>query len=358
MPRAPDPEATTNGAPLAYFWGDDVLALRRAVERLARNLGPAGEPLQVWRAEGSAATGLDELALRLGTAPLFGGGLLAVVTDPLALLRSKADRERTVALIERVAAGNAIAFTELLGTGAREPAAASAALREAIARAGGHVQRLQAPRSGQLAAWIADRAAELGIRIEPPAVKLLAERLGGGVREGDADRRYQTELAEAQLELLALYRPAGPVRRVDVEALVAPAVPASAWAFLDAVATRHVREATALATRLAAEGTPLQVTVTQLHRRLRQLLELRARMAGGAARRDLVRELRLNPYRAEILFRQAMAWEPTELQTALEALLEVDLASKGLAADARHGAGGMSGPLALALWLSEQVPPR
>jgi hypothetical protein len=81
-------------------------------------------------------------------------------------------------------------------------------------------------------------------------------------------------------------------------------------------------------------------------------------MAGGAARRDLVRELRLNPYRAEILFRQAMAWEPTELQTALESLLEVDLASKGLAADARHGAGGMSGPLALALWLAEQVPPR
>jgi DNA polymerase III delta subunit len=211
LPRAPDSESTTNGAPLAYLWGDDVLALRRAVERLARDLGTAGEPLHVWRAEGSAATDFDELALRLGTAPLFGGGLLAVVAEPLALLRSKADRERAVALLERVATGNALVFTELLGTGGREPAAASAALREAIARAGGRVQRLQAPRSGQLAAWIAERAAELGIRIEPPAVKLLAERLGGGVREDDADRRYQTELAEAQLELLALYRPAGPV---------------------------------------------------------------------------------------------------------------------------------------------------
>ena len=345
-------------APLAYFWGDDVLGLRRAVERFARDLAPEGEPLEPWRPDPFDPGALDELAMRLGTAPLFGGGVCAVVAEPVALLRSKADQDRLVALVAGVAPGNALAFTEQAGGGAREPAAASGRLREAIAQAGGVVRHLEAPRAGQLGPWIATRAAELGIGIEPAAVALLADRIGGSVREGDVDRSRQTEQAEASLQLLALYRPGGPVHRADVDALVAPSVPTSTWAFLDAVGGRKVRQATALADALLASGSPLQVLVTQLHHRLRQLLEIRERIADGAAPSDLVRTLRLNPYRAEILARQAMAWEPSDLETAVRGLLAVDLASKGLSADGRRGAGGMTGPLALGLWLAECVAAR
>ena len=342
-------------APLAYFWGDDVLALRRATERFSRDLAEGGEPLESWRADPLDATVFETLAMRLGTAPLFSGGVCAVVPEPLGMLRSKAGQDRMLALIDGVAPGNALAFTELVSSGAREAASASARLRDAIERAGGVVRHLEAPRAGELVPWIATRAAELGIRIEAPAVQLLAERIGGGVRAGDVDRTRQTELAEAQIEMLGLYRPDGPVTRADVDALVTPTVPASAWAFLDAVGTRRVRDATLLAARLLEEGVALPVIVTQLHRRLRQLLEVRDRIAGGTAPRDLVRSLHLNPYRAEILARQAMAWDPDELQTALGALLEVDLASKGMAADARHGAAGMTGSLALGLWLAERM---
>ncbi len=345
----------TMAARLAYFWGDDVLALRRATERLARDLAAGGEPLESWRADPSDPTAFETLAMRLGTAPLFGGGVCAIVPEPLVMLRSKADQDRALALIDGVAPGNALAFTELVSSGAREAAAASARLRDAVEQAGGVVRHLEAPRAGELEPWIAARAAELGVRLEAPALKLLAERIGGGVRAGDVDRTRQTELAEAQLEMLGLYRPDGPVRRADVDALVTPTVPASAWAFLDAVGGRRVHDATMLAARLLDDGVALQVIVTQLHRRLRQLLEVRERIAGGAAPRDLVRLLRLNPYRAEILARQAMAWDPDELQSALCALLEVDLASKGTAADARHGAAGMTGSLALGLWLAERM---
>ena len=342
-------------APLAYFWGDDVLALRRATERFTRDLADGGEPLEPWRADPLDATAFETLAMRLGTAPLFSGGVCAIIPEPLGMLRSKADQERTLALIDGVAPGNALVFTELVSSGTREAAAASGRLREAIERAGGVVRHLEAPRAGELEPWIAARAAELGVRLDPAAVRLLAERIGGGVRTGDVDRTRQTELAESHLELLGLYRPNGPVSRADVDALVTPTVPASAWAFLDAVGTRHVHEATRLAARLLEEGVALPVIVTQLHRRLRQLLEVRDRIAGGAAPRDLVRLLHLNPYRAEILSRQAMAWDPDDLQLALSALLEVDLASKGLAADARHGAAGMTGSLALGLWLAERM---
>ncbi len=345
-------------APLAFFWGDDVLELRRAVERFARGLAPEGAPLETWRPDPSDPGALDELAMRLGTAPLFGGGVCAVVADPAAVLRTKAEQDRLLALVAGVAPGNALVFTEQVAGGAREPAAASGRLREAVTQAGGVVQRLEAPRAGQLGPWIAARAAELGMRIEPAAVALLAERIGGSVREGDVDRSRQTEQAEASLHLLALYRPGGPVRRADVDALVSPSVPTSTWAFLDAVGGRKVRQATTLAEALLASGSPLPVLVTQLHRRLRQLLEIRERIADGASPADLVRTLHLNPYRAEILARQAMAWEPTDLEAAVRGLLAVDLASKGLSEDGRRGAGAMTGPLALGLWLAECVAAR
>ena len=164
-----------------------------------------------------------------------------------------------------------------------------------------------------------------------------------------------TELAEAHLKLLALYRPAARVRREDVDLLVAPAVPASTWAFLDAVGTRRAGEASAIASALLATGTALPIVVTQLHRRLRQLLGIRDRLAHGAAPGDMVRLLRLHPYRAETLARQAMHWDIPALEAALDALLEVDLASKGLSSDARRGAAPMTGPLALGLWLAERV---
>jgi DNA polymerase III delta subunit len=345
------------GAPLAYFWGDDAFGLRRSVEQFGRDLENGGQPVETWHADPADGAVFDALTLRLGTAPLFGGGVVAVVPDPVALLRSREDQDRVVALLDRVAPGNGLVFTELSASGAREPAAASARVREAIERAGGTVRRLQAPPPGRLEPWIAGRAAELGIDVEPGAVRLLAERVGGGVREGDVDRRRQTELADAHLQLLALYRVGARVRREDVELLVTPTVPASTWAFLDAVGTRRAGDAAALASALLAEGTALAIIVTQLHRRLRQLLEIRDRLAHGAAPGDLVRLLKLNPFRAEILARQAMHWDVTALEAALDGLLEIDLASKGLAADARSSSAPMTGPLALGLWLVERVAP-
>ena len=219
------------------------------------------------------------------------------------------------------------------------------------------VRHIVAPRGDQLGLWIASRAREIGMRLDRDAAQVLADLVNGSVRENDVDRRRQTELAESELRLLALYRPGVAVRRGDVEALVEASSAVSTWAFLDAAATRNGRRAALLAGRLLASGKPVPVVVTQLHRRLRQLLEIRARLAGGATPADLVRLLRLNAYRAGILVGQARAWELHELEAALDGLLEVDLASKGTAADGRGSSAGMTGPLALGLWLADHVRP-
>jgi DNA polymerase III delta subunit len=199
-----------------------------------------------------------------------------------------------------------------------------------------------------MARWISDRAAERGIRITAPAAALLAERVGANVRERDVDRRRQGELAVSELEKLALYRLDGQIGPEDVKALVADAVPGSMWAFLDAVGMRRAGEAAELADRL--DDVPGPVLVVHLHRRLRELIQIADLLAAGTPAATLVRALKLNPYRAEMLANQARTWTLPELDAALAGLLELDATLKG-----HDGGGELRRASTVTLWIAERV---
>jgi DNA polymerase III delta subunit len=229
-------------------------------------------------------------------------------------------------------------------------------LSDAVAEAGGRVRRFPAMTRDRLEAWVVRRASELGIGLGPGAARLLTERVGGYVREGDVDRRRQAELAASEMEKLALLRPGGVVTRADVDELVPEAIPGSTWAFLDAVAARRTGEASRLAERLLAQAMPLPVIISQLHRRLRELLIVREHLATGARPAELVRRMRLQPYRAQKLAEQATTWAMPELEDALTGLMELDLSSKGIAPDG--GPAPLSdarSALAFHVWLAERV---
>ncbi len=311
-------------------------------------LAPPGEHLDVWRTsadedgtEGEEASTpvarrrarmLDAIEERLATAPLFGPGTLVHVRQPAGLLAEASARDRLVALVTIIPPGNALCVTDLLAGAARTPAA-KGVLRDAVREAGGLVTEFQVPMGGRLESWLVERAAELGSTLEPVAAHLLAERIGGHVREGDVDRRRRTELADAELQKLALYRPAGMISRADVEALVSESIPGSTWAFLDAVGSRDAAGASVIVDRLLASSTPTPVLVTQLHRRLRELLLVREHLEAGSKPPQIVRDMKLQPFRAQKLTEQARRWSLEALEAALEDLLALDLRSKGISLD-------------------------
>ncbi|MFI5254811.1 MAG: DNA polymerase III subunit delta [Candidatus Limnocylindrales bacterium] len=364
-------QATTESGPrrsppnLAYLWGEDAYGIERGLVALAAALGEPGTPLQVWHADadtetagagaGRAARLLDRIAERVGTAPLFGGGTLVVVRQPGALLAEKATRERLLRLAGDVPPGNGLAFSELVDGQARRSTAANP-LRDAVVVLHGTVREYPALTRERMERFAEERATELGLRLGPGAARLLAERVGAYVREGDVDRRRQAELASGELEKLALYRPGGTATREDVAELVGEAVPGSAWAFLDAVGERRAGDAAHLAEQLLAGGTVLPVLISQLHRRLRELIVIRDHLAAGTSRPDLVRILKLHPGRAGFLVAQAGRWDARELDQGLEGLLELDLASKGIPG---HGGSISSrdegGALALQAWIAGSV---
>ena len=333
---------------IGYYWGDDEYGLERAALALGqRAAGLDGEPPMPWRTTGAGSRAAD-IAERVATATLFGGGTLVIVEDPGPLVRAKAERDALLAAVAAVAPGNALAFVEPIdGTGRRPKSLED--LAAAVGEAGGEVRQVMAPREGGMARWIEDRAAERGVRLERGAAEALARKVGAFVREGDVDRRRQGRLAVAELEKLAVYRLDDPVRPEDVDALVADAVPGSTWAFLDAVGARKVREAADLLERLL-ETTPEPVLVAVLHRRVRELLMVADHRERGETVQATARALKLKEFPARKLWEQGMAWRQDELVGALDGLLELDATLKG---EGASDAGRRR--LAFSLWLAERV---
>jgi competence protein ComEC len=338
---------------LAYYRGDDGWSLDRAADRVAERLQQdSGERPERWRVPGAEASAAA-IGERVATAPLFGGGTVAVVVDPAPLLRAKAEREALEASLAVVAPGNALVFVEQGDAGSKRSAALQA-LEAAVLKAGGESRTFKAPKAGELAGWITARATERGMQLHPSAARELARRVGGFVNEGDVDRQRMGALAVAELDKLALYRPYEPVSEDDVKALVAEVVPDSTWAFLDAVAERRVAIAGPALDRLL-ETTPEPVITVQLHRRLRELLiaaDLTSRRARPA---DIVKAIGGHPFRAQKLAEQARAWSVDELEDALEGVQDLDAMVKG-APDA--GSTDRQRRLAFALWIGERIGPR
>jgi DNA polymerase III delta subunit len=337
----------TTGA-LAVFWGDDGYGLDEAVASVAKRLTDEGGTAPERHALDGGTTSIGRIAELVATSPLFGGGALVVVADPYPLMRSEEGTAGVIGVLDAVAPGNGLAFVASLERVPKSPPAYVAKLRDAVEVRGGRTAELRAPTEGRLAAWIEARAAERGVHLGRGAAQELAIRVGGFVREADVDRRRMGQLAVGELEKLALYRGTAEVSAADVAALVSEAVPASSWAFLDAVGERHVRRASALLPGLLAT-VPEPVVVAQLHRRVRELLI--ARDAAGSPPPRLMKLLgSSSAWAVQKLVGQAARWSVEELEAALEGVLELDDRVKGStpSTDAQRRS-------AFTLWLAEHV---
>jgi DNA polymerase III delta subunit len=343
-------------APLAYFWGDDAYGLEAALDafRADPNRFPDGPP-ERWRPEtdrGDPARLLGEIRERLATGSMFGAGSVAIVRGAGFLIRSSEARDALLGALATVAPGNGLAVLEETESGAKEPP--NKALAEAIRTAGGDVRQLKAPREGELAAWLEARSRERQIKLGQGVARELAARVGGFVREGDVERQHQGRIAVMELEKLALrHAPGEPLTIDDVRALVPEAVPGSVWAFVDAVGMRQRGRALELLERLI-EDKPAPVLLAVLHRRVRELIEVQDRLERGEPPGSLVRSMRLVPFRAETLARQAKGWTGPELDAALDGLVELDAQIKGVGGRASTDARDR---LAFDLWITDRVAP-
>jgi DNA polymerase III delta subunit len=341
-------------SPLAYFWGDDELALSRAVEALQAGLAAeTGSPPERWDLLGERNRAGEQIARlheRVATPAMFGGGSMAVVTNPGPLTQATDHRVAFLTALGLVAPGNALVILDATQSGAKAPS--QKRLADAVAAAGGAIRKYESPRRGALAGWIEAEAKQRKLQLAPGASRALAERIGGFVDLNDVERRHQTRIASLELEKLGLYRGSAPITAEDVKALVAEAVPGSVWAFTDAIGERRVGAALGLLERLL-DGTPEPVLLAVLHRRVRELLELGDRLGSGERLPAAAKAMGIaSDFRAQTLAGQARLWTTGELTIALDGLLELDAMVKGAPGSGQDEAQRR---LAFSLWVMDHA---
>jgi DNA polymerase III delta subunit len=331
-------------ASLLLVHGDDSFGIDVAVREFAAELG-ADERVEI-NAATSAEDAIGRATLEAGTMSLFGRHL-TVLRQPLrAAGRSTAAADRLFALIEELPDGSALTLVEERPSrDLTKPPALLKRLAEAVKARGGRIEERNAPRRGDLRAWITGHAARSGIRIEVHAAHLLAERIGGAIWETDVERGEMTRVADSELRKLATYAGERPIVAADVEALTIDTRPASVFAITNAVDRREPAAAADALRRALAEGQPGLRILASLAGRVSDLIVARDLVARKTPPGEIAKRLaRGNARMAERLVEAARRYRGDELEAMLIGLFEADVAIK---------ANVMEEQPALSAWLGE-----
>jgi DNA polymerase III delta subunit len=309
--------------------GDDGFQLDQLLRDFARRIG-ADDRVEIVPSSSPDEAAIARAEIESGTVGMFGSHL-AVLRQPLrAAGRSTAVTERLLGLVERLPDGAALALVDVRPSrDAGKPPALLARLQSAVVTRGGSVEQRLAPRRAELQAWVRRHAEGIGVRIEPRAAAVLADRVGGAVLESDVERGDQTRLADSELRKLATFAGDRPVAAEDVEQLVADARPASLYAITNALDRRDAPAVARALERALDEGQPVLRITAALAGRVSDLLVVRDLVARRASPQEIAKRVgRGNARMAERLVEAAGRYQAHELEAMLHALFEADLAIK------------------------------
>ena len=194
-----------------------------------------------------------------------------------------------------------------------------AALVKAVEGAGGELLAYEAPRERDLPRRLVADARELGFELAPEAARLLVERLG------PRSMRLRTEL-----ERLAMWAGAdGSVGPEDLDAMIADTSEAAIWSLADALVEGDQAEALTVAERLVSQGEALPRIIYSVAPRLRQASRAAREIEAGRPPKEVAKGLPMHPYAAKMLVSRVKGRSPSEIETATEALADLEVWSRG-----------------------------
>jgi DNA polymerase-3 subunit delta len=198
-------------------------------------------------------------------------------------------------------------------------AKAPAALESAVRAAGGDVVAELTLRGRELPRWVEAEAQRLGLALERSAAQALIAHVG------DRQQRLLRELEKLALE----HGPGARLGVEEVEAAAAPSAERQVWALADALVARDGRAATLAFLQLRAQGEAIARLVPAMARRLREVLAIAVRLEAGESPAQVKAGLRMAPYVASRRVQEARATDSAALRRTIEALGELELASRG-----------------------------
>jgi DNA polymerase-3 subunit delta len=304
--------------PVYLLTGSDRPKIETALARLRRHFQP--EATEVRRAPD--ASGAAVIAL-CNAGSLFGDARLVIVEE----VDGRRDSDG------RLKGGWKAADVELLASYLAAPAPATVlalvgeevkkttALHKACTKAGDVLEYSVQKKDVQR--WIAAQFRQRGVKAEPEACAALLQLVG--------DDLHALSL---EVDKLATWAGTEPIGQREVEELAAAAADAPTFTLTDAWAVRDTARALgASETIFERESKPRRDTAARvagaLGSHLGRLRSIKRLGAEGVQPKEAAGKLRMHPFYAEKLFRQADSFSPEELRDAVLRLAELDGALKG-----------------------------
>lgn len=286
--------------------GKDEFLKREHVRSVRAALFPKGADASLNAADFySPDDAFSEAASFLQTMPFLAERRLAVIHDADAM--PDPERDELLAFVKRMPSTAVIVLTSAEGSAAKDP------FLRALSE---HAKTIMchAPFERDLPGWAARRAVEAGVKLDAGAVALVVERAG-----------RDTASIAAAVEQLAVY--AGEKKtasRADAERLLGKSVQADVFELSDRVIARDAFGAAKVLRALFEEGTKAVEVVSVLAGQFERVAKARALLDAGKAPRDAAAELRVHPFFADKLARQAQSAPAARISAARRLLLDCD----------------------------------
>jgi DNA polymerase III subunit delta len=304
--------------PVYLLTGSDRPKVQTALARLRRHFAPEA----VERVSALEADGAEAVAL-CNAGSLFGDRRLVIVEDvdgrrgAEGRLSGGWKAADVSAVVDYVAAPAPVTVLALVAQEVKK----DAALWKTCAKAGDVLEFTVVKK--QLTSWVTERFAQLGVRAEPDASAALIHLVG-----------EDPQALAAEIEKVATWAAGEPVGEREVEALVAPVAETPTFALTDAWGGRDAKAALAASESiLDRESRPRRDTVPRLAAALAghaaRMSRLKRLTAAGVKPREAAGRLRMHPFHAEKVARQAEGFSEDELREATVRLAALDLALKG-----------------------------
>jgi DNA polymerase III subunit delta len=195
----------------------------------------------------------------------------------------------------------------------------SAKLATAVAKAGGDVVAENMLKARELPRWVVSEADRLGIRLEGAAARALVTQVG------ERQQRLLRELEKLALE----HGPGATIGVEEVEGAAALSADHQVWGLVDALVSRDRAHATRAFLELRAQGEALPRLVPLMARRVRDVLAVATRLEAGESPAQVKSALKMPSWQADRRIKEARATDAEALRRALEALADLELASRG-----------------------------
>jgi DNA polymerase-3 subunit delta len=299
--------------PAYLIHGDDHgrIAERRAgLRSLAeRESGAAGMELF----EGETST--PELVAGALQSMTFAIGRRFVIVDGVERWSEKEVEAHLVTALAGLAPDTTVAFF------AREEGRSKAppALHAAVKKAGGQISTEAAVKPWELAKWAREQAGTLSLDLDGAAAAALVAHVG------ERPQRLRRELEKIALEC----DPGAHVGADDVHDRAADSAERRVWSIADAVVGGDAPEAVRAYLALRAQGEGLGSLLYWMAQRLRLAHEVVTRLEAGEPAAEVKKGLRMPPRVASQFVAAAGHADRDTLRTAIAALADLELDSRG-----------------------------